>query len=227
MTIHLDKIPSLSRKEAMMLLNSMMIDFSQVRLQIKPNGEGAVELINFEGEIIDDVISMLFDIVNKSTSDIQSEIEKLKKTANIAGTKTFHALGYNDNHIEYDLKSSFKEITEVNDLFVKFIKDKQTNKDGQANDLKAEFLDSIGKYKAKKEFELSESDALVTNKLLVDREDEYNRINKSLDEVKNMLKPKSNMLPQVLTAVTLATLTARSARFIYDMISGKKKKETE
>lgn len=216
MTVILEDINDLTKEEALLLMNNMMADFSSVRLQVSDDGAGATDLLMHDTEVIDSVIELLFKKINKNEENLSSEIESLQKRAFNQNIKNYHALSYDDGNTEINLKSSIKDITDINSKFVKFIKTRSLGDNDKYKLAKKQFLDksleinslydvkNISKdhtIKLRKRFEL-QGNKLKNLEVIIEGEIDFRK------------EKKGNMLPQLLTTVAIAAASSKIINFV-------------
>lgn len=226
MTVVLKDIPKMSSKEATLVLNNMMADFSKVRLQVSNTGDGAVELMIHNDEVIDMVVEMLFKRINNPSENIFIQINDLKEKATNTDVKVYHALSYNDGNVEANLKASIKDIADVNSKFVEFVKNKKNGEDENLKKAKTLFFDKSKEIKRKYDVTYEKDDHTIKlKKDIVIQKDKIDKLSLILDEEKNFIDDKKKgLLPQILTVIALATTTSKLVNFLRNINSKKEGK---
>lgn len=209
MTIIVESLQNLSQEEARLMLNSIMRDFTKVRIQSEEDNAYAKSILLMDGELIDNIINVLIAKMRGEVTD-EEKVINLSIKAKDAQLKTYYALGYDDSHIEKTLKKNVSDIKKLNSDFITFIKDKADSKTKNNVKLKDDFIarqnvekKRLGNLLANsgivKKHKIKLKDQMVTNQAISDK----------IDELSKTQGGKESFLGDIFAVVTIATITSK------------------
>lgn len=209
MTIKLETLNELTQEEAALMLNSIMRDFTKVRIQADDDNAYAKSILLMDGELIDNIIDVIIEKMKGEISD-EEKVRLLSAKAKDAQLKTYYALGYDDSHIEETLKNNVTDIKKLNAEFITFIRDK-TNVNTKKNiTLKKEFIDSRNADKKRLSNILSSGKLTKKHKLKLKQQMVTNQVlNDKLDKLNDAHEGKSSFLGDIFAVVTMATIASK------------------
>lgn len=214
MTVDLNKLDSLTRSEAIIMLNNMMLNYSKVRIQVNENSSEAQAVAFHEGETVDNILDILLDkIADKYNTKIK--IEELKLKTKDIDMKGFHALGYDDTHIETNLNDSVEDIKEINLKFINFVKSKKQGDNSKLKEVKEKFFLKHNKVKERYHSAIEDKESYkLLNKSISSKQTLNSKMKLSLDEYRENHSDKPSVLSQVLKVAALAGLTSKVINWV-------------